>query len=224
MDEYNPIEIQGCSELSTFIFHHPETTFIIYNPKSAFILYHPKAKGTKERITYSSEAGRILSISASSPKNRLPPSPDLSFLCSRWRGLLDKRLAHAGCPKKQGRSCLIDFHTTQKRRYEIRGIALSDYNPSSLKENRNYMFVLEEDKKENDILFDLLKDLNLNRREEEIVRLLIAGHNSNKEMAHHLGISLNTVKGYIKLLMRKLGVNSRVEILIYLFTGKKPSL
>lgn len=223
MDDYNPIEVQGCSELSTFIFHHPKATFIIYHPKSAFILYHPMAKGTKERITYSTEAGRILSISASSPKNRLPPSPDLSFLCSRWRGLLDKRSAHAGCPKKEGRYCFIDFHMTQRRRYEIRGIALSDYNPSSLKEIREYMFILEEDRTEDGILFDLLKDLNLNRREKEIVRLLIAGQ-GNKEMAHHLGISLNTVKGYIKLLMRKLGVNSRVEILIYLFTGRKPLL
>jgi hypothetical protein len=35
---------------------------------------------------------------------------------------------------------------------------------------------------------------------------------SNKEIAHLLGLSLNSVKGYMKLLMRKLGVGSRTGI------------
>ncbi len=58
----------------------------------------------------------------------------------------------------------------------------------------------------------IFRRLNLSPREQEIVRMLLAG-SSNKEIAGSLGISLNTVKGYMKLLSRKLGVNNRAGII-----------
>jgi DNA-binding NarL/FixJ family response regulator len=61
------------------------------------------------------------------------------------------------------------------------------------------------------------RQLNLNRREQEIVRLLVRGL-GNKEIAFALGLSLNTIKGYMKLLMGKLNVRSRTEIVSLLLT------
>jgi DNA-binding CsgD family transcriptional regulator len=58
----------------------------------------------------------------------------------------------------------------------------------------------------------IFRNLNLNKREQEIVRLLLAG-SVNKEIADSLGLSLNTIKGYMKLLTRKLGVNNRSGII-----------
>jgi DNA-binding CsgD family transcriptional regulator len=56
-------------------------------------------------------------------------------------------------------------------------------------------------------------------REKEIIRLLLAG-NGNKEIADALRLTLNTVKSYIKLLTRKLGVSGRAEI-VAAFVEKK---
>ena len=56
-------------------------------------------------------------------------------------------------------------------------------------------------------------------REQEIVRLLLTG-GGNKEIAHRLRLSENTIKGYMKLLMRKLGVNNRAGIIAALLMEK----
>ncbi len=53
----------------------------------------------------------------------------------------------------------------------------------------------------------------LTRREREILERLAAGE-SNKVIARHLGISDGTVKLHVKAVLRKLGVNSRVEAAI----------
>jgi DNA-binding CsgD family transcriptional regulator len=65
----------------------------------------------------------------------------------------------------------------------------------------------------------IFRKLKLAPREQEIVRLLLGG-SSNKEIAGSLGISLNTVKGYMKLLSRKLGVSSRAEIIALVLAAK----
>jgi len=50
----------------------------------------------------------------------------------------------------------------------------------------------------------------LTERETEVLQL-IAGGMSNKEIADSLGITINTVKGYIKNIYEKLGANRRVQ-------------
>ena len=50
----------------------------------------------------------------------------------------------------------------------------------------------------------------LTPREQEILEH-IAGGESNKVIARHLGISDGTVKLHVKAILRKLGVHSRVE-------------
>jgi two-component system nitrate/nitrite response regulator NarL len=50
----------------------------------------------------------------------------------------------------------------------------------------------------------------LTSRETDIISLLAEGQ-SNKLIAHNLGISEGTVKLHVKAVLRKLGVHSRVE-------------
>jgi len=72
-----------------------------------------------------------------------------------------------------------------------------------------YLFILERMQEKYDSGFSqTFKGFEINRREVEIIKLLLQDR-SNKEMAQALGLSINTIKGYLVLLMRKLGVSSR---------------
>lgn len=65
-------------------------------------------------------------------------------------------------------------------------------------------------------------DLNLSPREREIVDLLVQGK-SNKEMANHLCLSNDTIKAHLQHVFRKIGVASRLEAVVFFFTGKRIS-
>ena len=54
----------------------------------------------------------------------------------------------------------------------------------------------------------------LSPREREIVRLIARGA-SNKEIGRELGIAETTVKIHVQHLLRKLGLNSRVQAAVY---------
>ena len=54
----------------------------------------------------------------------------------------------------------------------------------------------------------------LSKREQDVVRWL-AGGNTNREIARKLNLSENTVKNYLFHIFNKLGVSSRVEVVIY---------
>jgi two-component system response regulator DegU len=54
----------------------------------------------------------------------------------------------------------------------------------------------------------------LSPREMEILRLITKGM-SNKEIAHHLGISHQTVKNHMTSILRKLSVNDRTQAAVY---------
>ena len=54
----------------------------------------------------------------------------------------------------------------------------------------------------------------LSKREQDVVRWLAEG-NTNREIARKLNLSGNTVKNYLFRIFNKLGVSSRVEVIIY---------
>ena len=56
----------------------------------------------------------------------------------------------------------------------------------------------------------LASDLELSERELTLLRLL-ASELSQREIGSELFISLNTVKGHVKSIFRKLGVTSRAD-------------
>ena len=59
----------------------------------------------------------------------------------------------------------------------------------------------------------------LSKREQDVVRWLAEG-NTNREIALKMNISANTVKNYLFRIFNKLGVSSRVEVVIYAASQK----
>jgi DNA-binding NarL/FixJ family response regulator len=62
----------------------------------------------------------------------------------------------------------------------------------------------------------------LSLREQEVVRWMANGL-SNREIAHQMRISENTVKNYVYRIFNKLGMSNRVEVVMYA-TSQRPNL
>jgi len=58
---------------------------------------------------------------------------------------------------------------------------------------------------------------SLSKREEEIARLVAAGL-SNSEVSDSLGLSKHTVKNYLFRIFEKLGVSTRIELVLYILS------
>jgi len=60
----------------------------------------------------------------------------------------------------------------------------------------------------------------LTRREEEVVRLVADGM-KNREIAETLHVKEHSVRNYIYRIFEKLGVSSRVELILYAFSQRE---
>jgi DNA-binding NarL/FixJ family response regulator len=60
----------------------------------------------------------------------------------------------------------------------------------------------------------------LTKREEDVVRLLAEGL-QNRDIAHELNLSEHTIKNYLFHIFDKLGVSSRVELVLYAVSSNK---
>jgi len=60
----------------------------------------------------------------------------------------------------------------------------------------------------------------LTKREEDVVRLLAEGL-QNRDIAHALKLSEHTIKNYLFHIFDKLGVSSRVELVLYAVSSAK---
>ena len=143
--------------------------------------------------------------------------------CLKWKKIFDQEMKNINSEEhKKSEIYLIDIIKSGRRRYMVKGLALSGAQGSLQRQDIFYMFLLERIHPDSINLPLLLRELKLNQREQEIVRLLLEDR-SNKEIAYALGLSLNTVKAYMKLLMRKLGVNTRAGVISYLLTKRNPA-
>lgn len=61
---------------------------------------------------------------------------------------------------------------------------------------------------------------SLTKREDEVVRLLAAG-SSNREIGERLDLNENTIKNYVSSIFQKLGVSSRIELVLYFFSEQE---
>jgi len=61
----------------------------------------------------------------------------------------------------------------------------------------------------------------LTKREDDVVRLLAEGM-QNREIARELNLSEHTIKNYLFHIFDKLGVSSRVELILYAISSSKP--
>ena len=59
------------------------------------------------------------------------------------------------------------------------------------------------------------KPFPLSRREGQVISRLISGSSSNEEIAEHLGIDVETVKQYVKNILRKLHVEDRTQAAVW---------
>lgn len=210
----------------------------------AFILYSQQPEKTCSECSCNPEAYRILVLKGPPPCKRVDHPPDLPTLCARWKQLLDKRIpAETGSNGEDiPAGCFLDLYQSWRRRYIVRGSVLwsrtgkargtlptpvgrvegSD-GPSlrsgkQAKGDRHYLFVLERASSELPNLHAMFRKWQLNQREQEVVRLLLEDK-TNQEIADTLHLSVHTVKTYLKLLMRKLGVASRAGVISSLLTG-----
>jgi DNA-binding NarL/FixJ family response regulator len=62
----------------------------------------------------------------------------------------------------------------------------------------------------------------LTKREEAVARLVAAGL-SNHDVSQRLGLSQHTVKNYLFHVFEKLGISTRVELVLYLLSQPKPT-
>jgi DNA-binding CsgD family transcriptional regulator len=94
-----------------------------------------------------------------------------------------------------------------RRRYICRSTPLE--SPPGVQPT--WVLALERESAEPDALCMARRRYRFTDREGEVVRLLVAGM-VTKEIAEHMGISVNTVKAFIRLVMGKMGVTTRSGI------------
>lgn len=187
------------------------------------ILYHPDREVANRRVSYNQEAYRILSLNGLPPsRGGVDPPPDLLAICEKWKRLLDRRVNKDTPSPGSRESCFIDLYQSSRRRYILRGCVLSHGLPPAEKQKGCYLFILERVSEDAAHLGLIFRKWNLSHREQEIVRFLLEDM-SNKEIADTLLLSVHTVKAYLKLLTRKLGVSSRAGVIAVLLSGKGPS-
>ncbi|MCF6149217.1 MAG: LuxR family transcriptional regulator [Candidatus Kuenenia sp.] len=187
---------------------------------AAFIFYRSGNENFDSKVFYSPAARDILMRLDSVKKKGKETSPDISLLCVKWKKLMDKKYEEIGSEseEKPDQACLIDVIKSQKRLYAVRGTVLSDSSHNLNPDEWPHLFILDRTYSDQANIAKSFRKWHLNKREQEIVQLLLDDH-SNKEIAEELKLSCNTIKGYMKLLMRKLDVNSRAGIISKLLTG-----
>lgn len=175
---------------------------------TAFLLYRPKTLKSNERLFFNEEARRLISHSTFLPETGAASS-DLSSICSSWAELLERKLkvGNEGNEDIIG-TAFIDLLLSGKRRYMVKGTCVTSCDALTEKQ---YIFVIERFNHDKVNFSRMFRKWKLNAREQDIVKLLIEGR-CNKEIADTLELSIHTIKSYIKLLSRKLGINVRAGL------------
>ncbi|MEW6608379.1 MAG: LuxR C-terminal-related transcriptional regulator [bacterium] len=184
--------------------------------QNAFLIYRPKSNKKCEEVFYNHEALQILSRAIQSFGEKKQFHDGLLFLCGQWKRMINKGLTKT----EQGNTpvYILDTLKSDRRFYLVKGLSLSNHKSSQEEDNR-FIFILERMNVDKLNLSLISRQFSLNQREQDIVRLLIE-ERGNKEIAQILGLSLNTIKSYLKILMRKLSVTSRAGIIACLLTKK----
>lgn len=115
----------------------------------------------------------------------------------------------------------IEIIQSKKRQYAVWGSTFLNHLPDTSKGVDECLFLLMRITPFGPNLYLFAREHHLSRREREVVQLLLLDK-SNKEIAGTLSLSPNTIKGYLKLLMRKLNVSSRAGIISRILTEEGP--
>ena len=188
----------------------------------AFLLYRQKSKVREEMVFYNKEAWQTLSFSELTHKKGSISTRKICSICSKWSKCLEKRIVDQvkSTEGEDSEACFIELIKSGLRLYTVRGLVLSGHQHTEQGNETIFMFILERVCPDRLNLPLVARQWHLNNREQDMVRLLLEDK-GNKEIAHTLHLSIDTVKGYMKLLMRKLGVTSRTGIIACLLTKKR---
>ena len=185
---------------------------------SAFIFYRPEKGKSKEELFYNEEARRLIDHSTFVSENATAgdhPSP-FSF----WVELINNKITQGiEEGEETATTHFLDIIRSGKRRYIVKGACLTATD-SAKESPKQYIFVIDRFGHPGMNLPQMFREWNLTKREQDMVGLLFDGL-GNKEIAHNLNLSVNTVKSYMKLLSRKVGGAGRIGIIHSLLAGKK---
>jgi len=200
-------------------FRSAETTSVEpSSPSNACLIYCTPTEKALTHWVINAEASQVLCGSKDSPENP-------GMLCARWKARLDQR--HGGMVKNGDREVAangwLDLYVSGRRSYGVRVVLLGQPSVSSSKTGTHYLFLLERIVPDGLNFPKIAREWKLCPQEVKIVQLILLDH-SNKEIALRLNLSLHTVKGYLRLLMRKLGVKTRAGVLACVLTKRPPRI
>jgi len=195
------------------------------NRAMAFIVYQPGPPGTEARVNISSLAETILAFAKNPTGKTIPPRESATVLCSKWVSLLEKRTKTPAGPeeKEGGVRPPLDIFLSHRRKYEVQGVALDGRLLGAVSRYPSYVFVLERADSSQGPLQAIFREKKLSPREQDLVRYLFSDL-TNKEIGQAMGLSSNTVKGYLKSLALKMGRSSRIGILASLYFQAKDEI
>lgn len=157
-------------------------------------------------ILFNAEAIQILSYPAKLPNARRPEA----FLAGKIRSSLIR-------PNPSSESPFVTEFRSGRRRYLCRAFLVDtqDKGPS----HASIAVLLERGSSALIALSQVSQQFNLTGREREALEYLVQGL-SSKEIADRMNISCNTVKTFLRLIMIKMGVSSRMAVVRKIITTK----
>jgi len=188
-----------------------------HNPRCVgYVFYQPKGPSSREILRYDPEAYGIVCHTGGTEN-----SDGFSKQCRQWANRLErKRTGQTGASSER----FLDIYKSHRRQYAVSGVVMSHASKSG-EDDGYYLFMVERIVPAGLNLPMLARRWQLTVQEQTIVQRLLLGQ-SNKRIAHEMGLAQNTVKGYLKCISRKLDVRSRAGIVSLLLfgTGAPPDL
>lgn len=192
------------------------------NQPAALIVYQPGPPGTEARVNISSLAETILAFAKDPTGKTIPTREAATGLCAKWVALMEKPARGPVDPEDRDADVppILGLFQSHRRKYAVRGIALDGRLLGAVSRYPSYVFALERADPSAGFLQRICREKKLSPRERDLVNYLFSDL-SNKEIGQAMGLSPNTVKGYLKSLALKLGVSSRVGILAALYQPRR---
>jgi DNA-binding CsgD family transcriptional regulator len=200
---------QACDEIRNFqaMRTPPPTDKSLPAPsRSGHIFYQPKGLGGAENLWYDPEAYHIVYGQTDPPAK----AHAFSDLCKKWA----VRLIQNNGQEAGQQPDFLGVYQSRRRQYRVTGACM--IHPAGIEKEPYYLFNVQRSLPDIGNVPMFARKWRLSAREQEIVGCLMMDK-SNKEIALEMGISINTVKGYLKMLSRKMEVSSRVGIVALLF-------
>ena len=131
---------------------------------------------------------------------------EITNLCNKVKSNADSTNSDQGVDLNY-----IVLNNGSKSPYSLRAFLIGRYGGNI--NTTRIMVLIEKVAEKREVDFEKAKrDFSLTKRELEVLRLICLG-DTNKRIAEKLFITEYTVKDHIKKIMRKIGVNSRSEVI-----------